>query len=792
MSFPPEERALPNPPPATSTTPVANGPSNGKTSQAATKGGLVPTNNVTTKDGITVRTRIEPSLAVEDVIRQLCISLKLKDPPVMYALRDESDELVTNDNLRKKIKSKMNLKLVNAPAIEAAEIVEKLSSRDQTKDAKVGLALMSLRKLIREEPFANEFLQRDGLHELIDVINTSYGNTLAYALTAMQNLMELDYGWANLDNNFILKVVQILSSEQSLINVCRPATAILKKLVEADPGAASGNLNNPGSSRGPPSPPPGSVYRYGFDVVFEQMRKERRLLETVVSRLGSADTTMALYSMMLINSLMAHASDPRWDEFIAEIERLNVRKAVIRLMSSHTIEDLTSCILDFQANMVRVTFRKKTTLVEPDFEPLHSSALQLIWEKSRLNEEREDANTFIKWRQIGFDSEDIGIEFREVGVLGLDCLKYFVEKDPDYWAKVVQEQLSRPEERRCPIAKASNEVTDLLSEHWAIYAPGYSTSTTFQPFFLNFPKVHSLALHFFLRMWNESASSTGDFPRLVALTRSQVKVALKRENIRPWHEVEQEFLECEYRLVRDRQMKELEMEDDIMSKVPIRNLRAKLYKESFEFVRQQRIHCLLDGAWFMNGIPIASGVSRETMRRPTRPFRFLRLDAGLKYLHFVDSAVKFPVRKGLEDLPERIEIAMISEVATGTSAPFPHIRSEMQVDLPVGPGAPMASALSFSLLSTTSGGSLADQIASDQAQWADWTDGLNMLRRDGGHVASQETELFVQALTEIGLKIKLLDLSGEKVEIPSGLVAGPPPMNSDFFFSDLSYDPTAQ
>ena len=55
----------------------------------------------------------------------------------------------------------------------------------------------------------------------------------------MQNLMELDYGWSNLDNSFILKVVQILSSE-SPINVCRPATAILKKLVEADPGSASG------------------------------------------------------------------------------------------------------------------------------------------------------------------------------------------------------------------------------------------------------------------------------------------------------------------------------------------------------------------------------------------------------------------------------------------------------------------------------------------------------------------------------------------------------------------------
>lgn len=143
--------------------------------------------------------------------------------------------------------------------------------------------------------------------------------------------------------------------------------------------------------------------------------------------------------MMLINSLLAHATDARWEEFVNELEKLNVRKAVIvrlcgsptmlsaytcikRLMSSHTIEDLTSCILDFQANMIRVTYRKKTTLVEPEMEHSHASALKYIWNASKLQEGIDEEGQPLKWRLLGFGSEDITHEFRDAGVLGLDCL----------------------------------------------------------------------------------------------------------------------------------------------------------------------------------------------------------------------------------------------------------------------------------------------------------------------------------------------------------------------------------
>ncbi|KAG8785802.1 hypothetical protein FRC20_000452 [Serendipita sp. 405] len=787
---------------------------------------LVATNTVTTKDGLTVRARVDPTLSVADVVKQLCMNLKISGNPLLFALRDaDGDELVTDDNLRKKIRDKAALKLVSAPLLEALETIEKLQLRDEKT---LRFSLFNLQKYIKEEQFTNEFLQNDGLRELCEVITTVGGNTLAYALTSLSNLLDLPYGWESLSAEFIHKIVQILANPNNLVNVCRPATLILRKLVDADGSQAVGS-GVPSSSAGFSAPPtataPGTVYRFGFDVVYEQMKRERGLLEVVVGRLGGGESMMVLYSMTLLNSLLSHATPAHWIELTSTLERLNTSRAVIRLMSSHTIEDLTNSILDYQGNMVRVIYFKKTRRVlvsghwgiddgeyaEQGYggDGEQEAMLDYIWSCAKLEVEtstmtprytngqtgessarsrgKSSVRDIIKWRKIGFESEDLRREFEGTGMLGLECLKHFVQADPSRFAQLVLEQNSRAPERRCPIAKASNEVVEILSEHWSIFAPGYSTSTTFQPFFLSFYRVHALALLFFLRMWSDSGAATTDFTRVASLVRSQVKVALRNETDRPWHEVEQEFLESDYRSVRDRQMKELELEDDLLNKVPVRNLRAKLYKESYEFIRQQRIQCLIQGAWFVNGIPLAPSPGL-VQKRQSRPWRYMRLDRNLKYIHYCDSAVKFPVRSGLEDLSDKIDVSQIGEIAMNTCALPPNINvaagpAQTVSDLPT--VSLSASPLSFSLLSVRGGESLGDHVATDPSRWADWTDGLNMLRRDGGHVATPETAGFVNSLTEIGLKIKLLDLSGEKVDIPSSLGPGPPPADTNFFFSDL-------
>jgi engulfment and cell motility protein 1 len=124
---------------------------------------LIPTNSVTTKDGV-VKVRIDPTLMVADVVKQLVANLQIKQPPSDFALRDDDDELVTNENLRRMIKLKAKLKyvtdcpesgppltrslfrLVNSAAVEAQEIHERLTLRE---DKSFRMALFSLQRYLR-------------------------------------------------------------------------------------------------------------------------------------------------------------------------------------------------------------------------------------------------------------------------------------------------------------------------------------------------------------------------------------------------------------------------------------------------------------------------------------------------------------------------------------------------------------------------------------------------------------------------------------------------------------------
>jgi engulfment/cell motility protein 1 len=163
--------------------------------------------------------------------------------------------------------------------------------------------------------------------------------------------------------------------------------------------------------------------------------------------------------MTLINSLLSHATPNHWIELTSSLERLNTSRAVIRLMSSHTIEDLTNSILDYQGNMVRVAFFKKTRRVlvsghfngdEEGYENGYAgdgeqeAMLEYIWSYAKLEQDdgsrsptsylngygeqsaksrgKGSTRDIVKWRKLGFETEDMRRAFEDTGMLGLECL----------------------------------------------------------------------------------------------------------------------------------------------------------------------------------------------------------------------------------------------------------------------------------------------------------------------------------------------------------------------------------
>ncbi|GAA5923740.1 hypothetical protein JCM1841_002029 [Sporobolomyces salmonicolor] len=723
-----------------------------------------------------VKARVDREVPLDEIIRQLAASsqLAVSEPAALFALRvKDSGELVTEENLSRLLERGNHFTLGSSPTIEAVEMVDKLSSGEASV---LKLATFSLRTLIKERAFLTEFIARGGLEALQEVIRRSSGNTLAYSLLSLQNLLELEEsGWTGLQSGFIGRIVEIIAT-QPLINISRPATAILRRL-------ASASQPSDTASAGPSS---ASTSTPGFSIVYKEISQKPDFLKNLVNRLSSNDTDSANLSLGLINGLLRGSTNLGDLRFSDELEELDVGQVVRKLLDANTGVDIPS-ILTFQANLVAsLQLALRTRVDDP-----HYHFFDEIWRASQL----EDDDETLRWRKLGFQTESPQYEFDTTGVLGLKTLVQYAGDPQNDFAASIKEQLSRPESRRCPISSVSSTVVYLLAEHFDFLHGVPQTLTVSSPFLFGFYDCHALVVHFFLRMWQDSGATQADFERVTTLTRSQVAFVLTGNADKTWAKIRQGFLNADYKTVRDRQMREMEIEDDVLSKAPVRNLRGRLYLESYEFVRSQRISCMHEGAWFR--VP-SSGGGKKTPQQP-KLWRFYRLAPNRKALHYAETTERVPIRSGLDDLPGRIDLALVTDVVSSSASAVQRSRhlsvhrstssitnARLSVFSKDSSGtatslSPAPPPLSFALQSAD--GALAELVAPDQSTYSEWVDGLSLLRADGS-IITTDTADYIQTLTDIGVKIKLLDLSGEKVEIPTNLRVDSVPRSTDFFYSD--------
>ncbi|KAI7892986.1 ELMO/CED-12 family-domain-containing protein [Mucor mucedo] len=675
-----------------------------------------------------------------------------------------------------------------------------MSAKD---DKSLKLATFSLQGYLKEKEFATEFLERGGLESLCDIIKNSTGNTLAYALNSFLSLMEHNSGWENLDDEFVARVAHVAVNEQ-LATIARPAIAILLKLISA-------NNENTG------------VTCYGYNTIQKAIESETTLIPTLVDRLVSQEYLLSITSMSLLTAMMKYVTDEYRSILSSAYDNSNLKKNILRLMNNHPSDELKLMILEYQAVFIQNISMRHGTAVSMH-NPRHINMLNDIWDAAHVDQIDIPGNK--KWKKLGFTSEVPQREFGRTGVFGLEEMHLFVIQNKDLFAKLISEQLHRPEGKRCPFAKASIEVTDLLCSLWNITST--NTIAEFQPLLLSFNHVHSTTLQTYFRIFRDMEATTFDFSKVSALVRSQLRSAFA--STKDIVEFDRNMFNTPYQVIRDRRLKELEWADDLLGRDAISNLRTRLSKQSYEFLKKQRISCLLEGAWFP--CPLASNQRMSVMTgnnnanplspnptnnsnnnnnsgsgnnsplgiiSPTTPthtssssskrWRYYKLSRSKKSILYGDFSEKIaPVLKSYEKLPHRIDLSSVSEIRSirkMSSAGLNMSNSQIFHTSTEFMAPPQNPNLAFALY-TDKNMTMAEFYCSSATQAAEWKDGFSMLL-DKRFTSKETAELF-HTLTEVGVKVKLLQIAGDRVEIPHGSIdvpPVPPGLGSGFFYDSI-------
>ncbi|OBZ83793.1 Engulfment and cell motility protein 2 [Choanephora cucurbitarum] len=679
-------------------------------------------------------------------------------------------------------------------------------------DKSLKITTFSLQGFLKEKDFATEFLERGGLPSLCDIIMSSTGNTLAYALNSFLSLMEHNTGWEELSDEFVARVVHIVVTEQ-LATIARPAIAILLKLVCANEQNKQDDIQ---------------IRCYGYHTIHDAMEKEPTLITVLVDRLLSQEYLLSTTSMSLLTAMLRYVTDQYRSTLSNAFDHSNLRKNVLRLMNNHPSTEMKALLLDYQAAVIQNISSLYGMSVSAQ-NPRHNRMLQDILEAADI--EKTEVAGAKRWKKVGFTTEVPQRDFSRTGVLGLEEIHHFAVNNKDLFAKMILEQIHRPENKRCPFARASVEVTELLCSHWNINSSNNSISE-FQPLIHDFKHVHSTTLQTYFRIFHDMEATIYDFSKVEALVRSQLRFALNSASAYDINEFDRSMFGTPYQQIKDRRLKELEWADDLLGRDAISNLRTRLSRQSYEFIKKQRISCLLEGAWFpsplssqrisvitgsnnssANSSPLLSPANTSSNANAlvgnstNKRWRYYKLSRSKRSVMYGDFSEKIaPVLKSYEKLPHRIDLSSVSEIrpirkqstaglgnlainSIGGNSPQQTYHQTLTDSSgnPVLHSSGGSASLSFALCSDKHN-TLAEFHCATATQAAEWKDGFSMLL-DKRFTSKETAELF-HTLTEVGVKVKLLQIAGDRVEIPHSMIEVPPVppgLGSGFFYNSADY-----
>lgn len=409
-----------------------------------------------------------------------------------------------------------------------------------------------------------------------------------------------------------------------------------------------------------------------------------------MQRLSASDHQLCANALQLVNALMRDAvlngAEQEWPKFVKRLQDLGVIGSVGMLMrgdaANYADSPLAIAVLEFQ-DLTKILLRKwRDVMVNVELAE-HKRALKTIHLLSKpepynppvgANGVKSRKHHPEKWRRLGFETESPAWEFDETGYLGMMDLVDYTRRNEETYQKTLLEQAALPREERCPIARGSLSVTLVLYELFEIDdstiggLPGYrnsfdrdqSVDRLYKPLLLQWGRLHTASLNTFVRLWKDAGAEHQDIYKIEEVVRVVVEriigTASRKTDIA---KVEEELRLVSLSTARKWQMENL---NDVYQDAwgpHLVEVHEQLRHESLQFMREQRIRCLLQGSWF------PASASDNTS------WRYVRLSHNRRWLHYQTFPSQREIAPALADLHEKIDLNNVTSVDSNVSAPEP-------------------------------------------------------------------------------------------------------------------------
>eukprot|EP01130_Rhizamoeba_saxonica_P002445 TRINITY_DN12242_c0_g1_i1.p1 TRINITY_DN12242_c0_g1~~TRINITY_DN12242_c0_g1_i1.p1 ORF type:complete len:859 (-),score=178.59 TRINITY_DN12242_c0_g1_i1:47-2623(-) len=386
---------------------------------------------------------LDISKTVSWLIADLCEHFNVPGLPTFYGLsvvklrKNKNDECSIKSfdrinpdcNIAKRIKSGAVLSLsLDAKIIERddnsavlRDVYKDLSLLAYSPIEKIAGIMVSLSKTGFTSPqYCQEFRKQNGHHQIVEIILASSGNSLAYALQAVEVYLETLGNYSFIKGKLLRKLFSS-AIEQNSMNVCKRAIRMLSLLSDT-------NLEY--------NPEEEAIPNLGV-LIFFRNNTYNLNWNGIFNLLRVPETAVQSATIKFINNFcdIHYATDDKWS-FVPFLHKCGLLKE-LSIASETGDHSLWTELHRFQQFHFKWLIREMTVPFDVENED-HLTLLARLWKVS-FPELPFGGPDHDEWKNIGFQCSQPQKDLRAMGILGLRHLIYYAETYPESYLEKMKE-----------------------------------------------------------------------------------------------------------------------------------------------------------------------------------------------------------------------------------------------------------------------------------------------------------------------------------------------------------------